>query len=77
MLSANYYRRSCDRRKGKRYAGVYVGLVLLGIHERCTPSLASRIGILVATLSSFEEAQQVLLDQDVKLGVKVLRKIVK
>ena len=55
--------------------GVYAGLVLLGIHERCTPSLASQVGILAATLSSFAEAQQVLLEQGIKLGVKVLQKI--
>jgi len=48
---------------------------LLGIHERCTPALASQVGILAATLSSFVEAQQVLLEQGIKLGVKVLQKI--
>ena len=28
-------RRACDRRSGKRYKGVYGGLVLLGIHDPC------------------------------------------
>lgn len=74
-ISTHYYRRSCDKRKGKRSKGVYAGLVLLGIHERCTPSLASQIGIMAATLSSFAEAQQVLSELGVKLGVKVIRKI--
>jgi len=74
-ISTHYYRRNCDRRKGKRSKGVYAGLVLLGIHERCTPALASQVGILAATLSSFVEAQQVLLEQGIKLGVKVLQKI--
>jgi hypothetical protein len=74
-ISTYYYRRNCDRRKGKRSKGVYAGLVLLGIHERCTPGLASQIGIMAATLSSFAEAQQVLLELGVKLGVKVIRKI--
>ncbi len=32
-----YYRRRCDRRRGKGHRGVYAGVVLLGIHERCTP----------------------------------------
>jgi len=30
-----YYRRKGQRRAGKRYAGVYAGLVLLGIYDRC------------------------------------------
>src|ERR1700730_9242794 len=34
-----YYRRKGQRRAGKRYAGVYAGLVLLGIYDRCTPAL--------------------------------------
>jgi len=38
-----YYRRKGPRRAGKRYAGVYAGLVLLGIYERCTPALASEV----------------------------------
>lgn len=70
-ISSNYYRRSCDKRKGKGSKGIYAGLVLLGIHERCTPSLASQVGILTATLSSFAEAQQVLLEPGVKLGCPV------
>src|SRR5215468_3715601 len=30
-----YYRRKGPRRAGKRYAGVYAGLVVLGIYDRC------------------------------------------
>jgi len=48
---------------------------LLGIHERGTPVLASQVGIMAATLSSFAETQQVLSELGVKLGVKVIRKI--
>ncbi|MDD9300872.1 MAG: hypothetical protein HUK40_00420 [Desulfobacter sp.] len=39
-IHVRYYRRSCDRRKGKRYKGGYVGLILLEIHDRCSPALA-------------------------------------
>ena len=33
-----YARRKGPRRAGKRYAGGYAGLVLLGIYDRCTPA---------------------------------------
>jgi hypothetical protein len=33
-----YDRRKGPRRAGKRYAGVYAGLVVLGIYDRCTPA---------------------------------------
>ena len=72
---ARYYRRVCDRRKGKRHKGVYGGLVLLGIHERCTPLFGSMISGWSALLSSFEEVRQVLFEQGVELGVKVLRRL--
>ncbi len=74
-LWVRYYRRACDRRKGKRHQGVYAGLVLLGIHERCTSTLAATVGAWSALLSSFEEVRQVLHEQGVELGVKVLRKL--
>jgi hypothetical protein len=70
-----YYRRNCDRRKGKRHAGLYAGLVLLGVYERCTPALSSQIGMLAATLASFAETQQVLAEQGVELDVKTVRLI--
>lgn len=74
-LQGRYYRRNCDRRKGKRYAGIYAGLVLLGIYERCTPALTSEIGMLTVTLGSLAETQQVLAEQGQALDVKTLRLI--
>jgi hypothetical protein len=47
-----YYRRKGQRRAGKRDAGVYAGLVLLGIYDRCTPALAVEVSLLVAMLGS-------------------------
>jgi hypothetical protein len=54
---------------------VYAALVLLGIHERCTPGLAATVSAWSALLSSFDEVRQVLLEQGVKMDVKVLRKL--
>jgi hypothetical protein len=55
-----YYRRKGQRRAGKRDAGIYAGLVLLGIYDRCTPALAAEISLLAAMLGSLHEAQDVL-----------------
>ena len=40
-----YYRRKGQRRAGKRDAGVYAGLVVLGIYDRCTPALAAEVSL--------------------------------
>ncbi len=74
-VRVSYYRRRSDRRKKKRDRGVYAGLVLLGIHERCTPLLGCRVSMMSALLSWFQEAKQVLFDQGIDLGVKVIRKL--
>jgi hypothetical protein len=70
-----YYRRQGQRRKGKRYAGLYAGLVLLGIHDRCTPALAAESSLLAAMLGSLDEARDVLAQRGVSLDVKTLRLI--
>ena len=70
-----YYRRKGQRRKGKRYAGLYAGLVLLGIHDRCTPALAAEISLSAAMLGSLDEARDVLAQRGVALDIKTLRLI--
>lgn len=75
QVSVRYYRRSCDRRNGKRYKGIYAGLVLVGIYDRCTPKLAAMVSAWSALLSSFQEVHQVLQEQGLVLGVKVIRKL--
>ena len=62
-----YYRRKGQRRAGKRDAGVYAGLVLLGIYDRCTPALAAEVSLLGAMLGSLDEAQAVLTDRGIAL----------
>lgn len=70
-----YYRRKGQRRAGKRDAGVYAGLVLLGIYDRCTPALASEVSLLAAMLGSLAEAQDVLAARGVELDTKTVRLI--
>jgi len=70
-----YYRRKGQRRAGKRYAGLYAGLVLLGIYDRCTPALAAEISLLAAMLGSLDEARDVLAQRGVTLDIKTLRLI--
>ena len=70
-----YYRRKGPRRAGKRDTGVYAGLVLLGIHDRCTPVLAAEVSLLAAMLGSLAEAQDVLAARGVALDTKTIRTI--
>jgi hypothetical protein len=71
----SYFARKSDRRGRKRHLGVYLGLLWLGIHERCTPGLASQVSLLAAMLGSLQEATEVLAERGIGLGVKVVRKI--
>jgi len=70
-----YYRRQGQRRAGNRDAGVYAGLVLLGIYDRCTPALASEVSLLAAMLGSLAEAQDVLAARGVEVDTKTVRLI--
>src|SRR6266478_2586251 len=74
-VRVTYYRRKGQRRAGKRSAGVYAGLVLLGIYDRCTPALASEVSLLAAMLGSLAEAQDVLAARGVELDTKTVRTI--
>ena len=74
-VRVTYYRRKGQRRAEKRYAGVYAGLVVLGIYDRCTPALAAEVSLFAAMLGSLDEAQAVLADQGVELEIKTVRTI--
>ena len=70
-----YYRRKGQKRAGKRNTGVYAGLVVLGIFDRCTPALAAEVSLLAAMLGSLAEAQDVLAARGVELDIKTVRRI--
>lgn len=74
-LWVTYYRRKGQSRAGKRSAGVYAGLVLLGIYDRCTPALASEVSQFAAMLGSLAEAQDVLATRGVELDTTTVRLI--
>jgi len=67
-LWARYYARNQARAdKGK---GAYFGLLLLGVHDHCSPALASEIAKLAAAMNSLEDAKAQLE----QMGVKLLKK---
>jgi len=74
-LRVSYFTRKARRWGKKRYPGLYPGLLVLGIHERCTPGLASEISLLAGMLGSLEEARQVLAERGIELNIKVVRRI--
>ena len=74
-VRVSYFARKGNRRRKKRYPGLYPGLLMLGIHDRCTPGLASEISLLAGMLGSLEEARQVLAQRGVALHIKTVRRI--
>ena len=78
-LKVTYYARSCDAKKtaGKKRNGLYPALCLLGIHDRCSPGLASQISLASAALCSLEEARHMLAEQGRVLDIKTVRNVVK
>ena len=74
-LKTRYYRQKGQRKRGRRYKGMYVGLINLGIYERCTPSLTSEVSQMVVLLGSFAEAEGILKERGHTLSVNTLREI--
>jgi hypothetical protein len=74
-VRVSYFTRKGNRRGKRRYPGLYPGLLVLGIHERCTPGLVSEISLLAGMLGSLEEARQVLSERGIDLNIKVVRRI--
>jgi len=74
-VRTSYFRRKGKRIFKKRHPGIYPGLILLGIQDRCTPGLASDISLLAAAMASFEEVGQVLSGMGIHLDIKTIRSI--
>ena len=75
FLKVAYYTRSCDKKKRRK--GQYPALLLLGIHDHCTPGLASEISMASAALCSYEEARHMLNSRGCSLNIKTIRNTVK
>lgn len=58
-ITATYFHQKSDKksRKGK---GFYPKLLLLGIHDKCTPALSSRTSLFATAACSFEEAKRLM-----------------
>lgn len=78
ILVPYYARRDPSKLKrvpGKR--GCFLALILLGIHDHCSPGLASEVSMIIAALSSIKEAQEMLAGRGCNLDFKTLRNIMK
>ena len=73
VIKTSYF--SCNDYTARRGKGLYPGLLLLGVHHRCTPALADRVAQLSAAMASFEEAQEQLRHQGIHLSVKTITTI--
>jgi hypothetical protein len=69
-----YYSRA-KASSGRKSKGCFPTLILLGIYDHCSPSLASVLTHLVALLGSFAEARTLLQQRGVSLCVNTLRAI--
>jgi len=76
-ITMAYYHQKFDKkyREGK---GFYPGLLLLGIHDKCTPALSSRASLFATAACSFEEAKRLMETlYGFSLGIKTIRMIAK
>jgi hypothetical protein len=70
-----YYCRRGVAAINRRSRGLFAALVILGIHNRCTPSLISLVSALAAILGSLSEASNVLAQIGISMTTKVVRRI--
>jgi len=74
-LSTAYWARKGSA--GRRGKGLYPELYLLGIHDHCTPLLASEVAQATAALCSLEEARHMMESRGCSLNIKTVRNVTK
>ncbi len=74
-VTVSYFIRKGNRRGKRQYPGFYLGLLMLGINDRCTSGFAAEVSLLAAMLGSLEEAKNVLTERGITLNIKVVRNI--
>jgi hypothetical protein len=72
-LWARYYARNHAR--AKRGKGAFYSLLWLGIHNHCSPALASEVAKLAAAMNSLDDARRQLEQTGVKLTKKQIAEI--
>jgi hypothetical protein len=65
-LWARYYAR--NQARADKCKGAYFGVLLLGVHDHCSPALASEVAKLAAAMNSLEDAKAQLEQMGVKLS---------
>ena len=76
-IEATYYHQKSDT-KNKGRKGCYPKLLLLGIHDRCTQALSSRISLFATAACSFEEAKRLMQTlYGFRLDIKTIRMVCK
>lgn len=76
-IEVTYYHQKSDK-KSRSKKGFYPKLLLLGIHDRCTPALCSRVSLFATAACSFEEAKRLMETlYGFKLDIKTIRMICK
>ncbi len=73
-----YYHQKSDIKKMRGRKGLYPKLLLLGIHDRCTSAICSRISLFATAACSLEESKRLMETlYGFKLDTKTIRMIFK
>lgn len=77
-IKAPYYHQKSDLKKMRGRKGLYPKLLLLGIHDRCTSAMCSRISLFATAACSLEESKRLMETlYGFTLDVKTIRMIFK
>ena len=78
QLSAPYYHQKIDIKEMQSKKGFYPRLSLLGIHDKCTPALSSRVSLFATAACSLDEAKRLMGTlYGFNLDIKTIRMICK